>query len=193
MTRDETLRGARVVLRAPTARDAPALFDAYSDPLVLRYWLSPPHRDLDDTRRLIDADTAASRSGDDRAYVIAVDDGPAVGRLTLELERAHRRATIGFLLARAHWGRGLAGEALSVVLSHAFGPLGLHRVEAYADPQNDASLRCLARAGFRREGVMRERWHVAGQTRDDVVLGLLRHEWPPRGPARERAPVTTSI
>ena len=160
-----------------TALDAPTLFDAYSDPVVLRYWLSVPHRDVHDTRRLIEADTLASQAGCDRVFGIAVGDGPAIGRLTVDIERAHRRATIGFLLARAYWGRGLAGEAVSVVLSHAFGPLGLHRVEAYADPRNRASLRCLERAGFRREGVMRERWHVAGETRDDVVLSVLAHEW----------------
>jgi RimJ/RimL family protein N-acetyltransferase len=69
---------------------------------------------------------------------------------------------------------------LGVVLAHAFGPLGLHRVEAYVDPRNEKSLRCLERAGFRREGVMRERWHVAGEARDDVVLGLLANEWAER-------------
>ena len=52
-------------------------------------------------------------------------------------------------------------------------------MEAYADPRNEASLRCLQRAGFRHEGVMRERWHVAGETRDDVVLSVLSHEWSP--------------
>jgi RimJ/RimL family protein N-acetyltransferase len=176
MTRPETLRGATVVLRALTPLDAPTLFDAYRDPVVLRYWLSDPHRDVDDTRRLIEADTIASGAGDDRIYGIALGDGPAIGRLTLDVERAHRRATVGFLLARAYWGRGLAGDALGAVLTHAFGPLRLHRVEAYADPRNQASLRCLERAGFRREGVMRARWHVAGETRDDVVLSVLAHE-----------------
>ena len=71
------------------------------------------------------------------------------------IDRPHRACIGGprsAFSSRAYWGRGLAGEAVSVVLSHAFGPLGLHRVEAYADPRNRASLRCLERAGFRTRG-----------------------------------------
>jgi RimJ/RimL family protein N-acetyltransferase len=44
------------------------------------------------------------------------------------------------------------------VIEPAFERLGLHRLEADADPMNEASLRVLERLGFRREGLRRERY-----------------------------------
>ncbi|WP_159039289.1 GNAT family N-acetyltransferase, partial [Streptomyces luridiscabiei] len=49
-------------------------------------------------------------------------------------------------------GRGLMGEALGLVMGLAFGPLGLHRLEANIQPGNAASIALVRRAGFRLEG-----------------------------------------
>ena len=69
------------------------------------------------------------------------------------------------------------GEALAALIDHAFGVLKLRRLEADVDPNNAGSLRILDRMGFRREGLLRERWNVAGEIQDSVVLGLLAREW----------------
>lgn len=54
--------------------------------------------------------------------------------------------------------RRVASRALPPVIEPAFERLGLHRLEADADPMNEASLRVLERLGFRREGLRRERY-----------------------------------
>ena len=69
------------------------------------------------------------------------------------------------------------GEALAALLDHAFGEMGLHRVEADTDVANHRSLALLERLGFRREGVLRERWLVEGSHSDSHFLGLLDREW----------------
>jgi RimJ/RimL family protein N-acetyltransferase len=71
----------------------------------------------------------------------------------------------------------LATEAVQLLLDFAFGTLGLHRIEADADPRNERSLRLLERQGFRREGYLRERWHHNGEIQDAIFLGLIRSEW----------------
>ena len=40
---------ARLLIRAPTADDAPALYEAYRDPGVMRFWSSPPHGSVAET------------------------------------------------------------------------------------------------------------------------------------------------
>ncbi len=67
--------------------------------------------------------------------------------------------------------------ALPTVLDFAFGRLALHRVFADADPRNTPSICRLERLGFRREGVLREHYQMAGEWQDGVVSGLLRSEW----------------
>ena len=71
----------------------------------------------------------------------------------------------------------MMSEALTALLEFAFGVLGLERIEADADPRNERSLRLLERQGFRREGYLRERYHLEGEIQDAVFLGLLRREW----------------
>jgi len=69
------------------------------------------------------------------------------------------------------------GEALKGLLDYAFGPMNLRRLEADVDPRNSSSLRILDRLGFKREGLLRERWDVEGDIQDSIFLGLLNREW----------------
>ena len=75
-----------------------------------------------------------------------------------------------------HGGRGLARVAVARAIDWGIAHLGLHRIEADIDPENDASRRLLHALGFRTEGRMRERWIVGGNVADSEVLGLLASE-----------------
>jgi RimJ/RimL family protein N-acetyltransferase len=97
--------------------------------------------------------------------------------LLFNIHKDSARAEIGYTLDRAHWSQGYMGEALRALLGHAFGPLGLNRIEADIDPRNASSARTLERLGFKAEGLLRDRWIVSGETSDSAIYGLLRREW----------------
>jgi RimJ/RimL family protein N-acetyltransferase len=101
----------------------------------------------------------------------------------MALSLPNRRGELGFALRRDAWGRGYVREILPVLVAWAFGPLGLHRLEADVDPRNEASIRALERLGFRVEGRLRDRWQVTGEVQDTLILGLLEPEWRTRGSA----------
>jgi [ribosomal protein S5]-alanine N-acetyltransferase len=174
-----TLEAERVRLRWIEARDVDALFEVFSDPKVTRYWSSPAWADRDAAIRLVHDVHECFARGDLLQWGIARrDDDRLIGTCTLaQLDRTHRRAEIGFALGSAHWGHGHASEAVARVLNHAFEELELHRLEADVDPRNEPSITLLERMGFRREGYLRERWHVNGEICDAVLYGLLRAEW----------------
>ena len=89
-------------------------------------------------------------------YVIEVD-GQFGGQLTIGnvTHGALRSAWIGYWVHSAVTGRGVATGALALGLDHCFGPVMLHRVEATVRPENAASRKVLAKAGFREEGLLR--------------------------------------
>jgi len=65
-------------------------------------------------------------------------------------------AELGYWLLPRHWGKGLMRQALRQWLPRAFEKLKLHSVVAYVEPENLASVRLLAAAGFSHEGLLRE-------------------------------------
>ena len=171
------LQGARVRLRAQCADDVPALLALHSDAEVMRFWSCPPFIAIEQARELFARNERGARAGESVPWAIAREDGALIGTCSLfALDATHRRAMIGYALDRAHWGRGLASEALRLALAHAFDAMRLHRVEADVDPRNRASVRLLERAGFRHEGLLRERWLVGGDTQDSAMYGLLARE-----------------
>jgi RimJ/RimL family protein N-acetyltransferase len=173
------LTGRRIDLRWLTREDASAILAVFGDPQVMRYWSSPPLRDLGAATELIDEihGLFASR----RLFqwgICSRETDEVIGTCTLfNMSLAHRRAEVGFALGRSSWGRGLATEALGALIRFSFETLGLHRLEADADPKNERSLHLLERQGFKREGHLRERWHHLGNIHDAIFLGLLRREW----------------
>jgi ribosomal-protein-alanine N-acetyltransferase len=58
------------------------------------------------------------------------------------------------------------GEGLGLVLRYAFGPMGLHRLEANIQPGNEASIGLVRGAGFRLEGFSPDFLHIDGAWRD---------------------------
>lgn len=59
-------------------------------------------------------------------------------------------ASVGYWLASDARGRGIATEAVRLILGWAFDTIGLARVELYAQKGNVASQRVAERAGFMR-------------------------------------------
>jgi RimJ/RimL family protein N-acetyltransferase len=128
---------------------------------------------------MIEKDRKAMADGEHvRLALERIDDGAMIGVCTLfAFSEQCRRAEVGYGLAPHAWGRAYMDEALRALLGHGFGTLGLNRVEADIDPRNEASARSLERLGFRKEGLLRERWIVGDEVSDSALYGLLQRDW----------------
>lgn len=116
-----------------------------------------------------------AQGGTARQLVLVLrETGRAIGTLLLfRHDEGSRRLELGYVLGRAHWGRGLMHEALAAACEHAFVSLGCRRLEAEVNPANIASCRLLERLGFLGEGCLRERWTGQGRSYDTRLYGLL--------------------
>ena len=173
----ETIRTDRLVLRRPTGADASAIFDGYAqDPEVVRYLVWRPHRSIDDTRAYLDQCQAGWEAGTDLTWALTLlGDDRLIGMIGLR-PRGFKQ-DIGYVLARAHWGRGLVVEAGRPIIDLSVSDPAVHRVWATCDVDNRASARVLEKLGMSLEGVLR-RWivhpNVSAEPRDSLCYARVR-------------------
>jgi RimJ/RimL family protein N-acetyltransferase len=108
--------------------------------------------------------------------------GVLIGDCGLKTEADGRQAEIGFTLSREHHGKGYASEAVSCLLDYAFGDLGLHRVVAITDHENEPSVALLERLGMRREGHFIQNAWFKGRWTSEFLYAVLAGEWLRREP-----------
>jgi [ribosomal protein S5]-alanine N-acetyltransferase len=120
---------------------------------------------------------ATARRGQALPFAITLD-GQFAGQLTLGnvVRGSLRSAWVGYWVESGAAGGGVATGAVALAVDHAFGPVGLHRIEATVRPENAASLRVLAKLGFRDEGLLRRYLEVDGAWRDHQLLAMTRDE-----------------
>lgn len=181
-----TLPGARILIRPARAEDAARIQLLLDDQEVAKQTLTIPHPYPEgEAVRWIATHAEGWRAGKMLTWAIARrDDDQLIGAISLRVVQAHRRAEVGYWIARTEWGRGLGTEALQVILAWGFDTLGLHRIEAHHFPENPASGRIMQKAGMRHEGHLREPIVRDGVPRDLELYGMLRSD--PRPPVRGR-------
>ena len=171
-------RGAanrRVLVRAPVPDDRAAYLDAMRSSRRLHGRWVPPASDESFDRLL--------RCVADERYepglVCRIEDGAIVGFINMnEIVRGlFQSAYLGYAAVAAHAGQGYMREGLELVLARAFTELALHRLEANIQPENEASIALVRRAGFVREGYSERYLKIAGRWRDHERWAIRAEQW----------------
>jgi ribosomal-protein-alanine N-acetyltransferase len=173
------LETTRLVLREFREDDADFVLRHFSDPDVARYlYDAEPFSTLVEALELIRWYAPVPNPNRNRWVIVPKDAGVPVGTLGFHrCDRTNRIAEIDYDLAPAVWGQGYMTEALAAAIAHGFSVMELNRIEAFISPDNARSLALTDRAGFQREGVMRDKNFFRGQYYDHWCVSLLRREW----------------
>jgi ribosomal-protein-alanine N-acetyltransferase len=172
------LETERLRLRDFRANDAAFVLRLWSEPVVTEYMIvDPPITTLAQAALNVRAFRRRRRSFH-RWVLVLKETGEAIGTCGFtEWRVRYRRAEIGFDLLPSQWGKGLMGEALAAVLRFGFEELGLHRIWAMTHPENARSIRVLERAGFKREGHLRDYYIDKERFVDRLIYALLEGDW----------------
>ena len=115
---------------------------------------------------------------DGRAYaffIFRARDNVLVGGATLS--RVQRgvamSCSLGYWIGRPHARRGHTSAAVRRLARFAFDDLGLHRVEAACQPDNEPSRTLLTKVGFTAEGLARSYLKIYGAWRDHLTFGMV--------------------
>ena len=88
-----------------------------------------------------------------------------------------RRADIGYVIGRRHWGFGYGTEVAVALVDFAFEVLGLAEVTAIVAVENERSRRVLDKAGLRWDGLMRRHTRFGGRWWDCHRYLIERSTW----------------
>ena len=103
------------------------------------------------------------------------EDGEILGDISFSniLRGGFLSCFLGYNLSGLHQGKGYMTEALRAAIDHAFGTMGLHRLEANIMPRNATSIRLAERLGMQCEGVSHRLLNVNGVWEDHLRYVLL--------------------
>ena len=160
---------SRLKLRSARPDDLEAMHAVLSDPRATRWWSTPPHETLDETRAWLDSMIA---NGPDQPDFVIERDGVVIGKAGF-----WKLPEVGYILHPDHWGLGFAGEAVEAAIGHVFATRDIEELTADVDPENAASIRLLERLGFNRTGFAERTWNIAGEWKDSLYYGLSRADW----------------
>ena len=172
------LAGSSFTLRELRLEDAPSLLAMLTTEEVSRF-ISPPPTTVEGFERFI---TWAQRERLAGNYVCfgVVPDGcsTAVGIFQLKsLEHGFASAEWGFALGSPFWGTGIFAEAARLVVDFAIDVMGTHRLEARAAVANGRGNGALRKIGAVQEGVLRRSFLRNGVYHDQVLWGIVAHDW----------------
>jgi RimJ/RimL family protein N-acetyltransferase len=174
----ESLAGSKVILRRHVPENLAAFRRWYSDPDIARLarYQETPMR-TDEIERFF-----ASRVVGAEALSMAIHEAStgrligtcAFSQLDGDNGSALYHITIG---EKDAWGHGYGTEATQLMLDHAFGALGLHRIGLYVFEFNERAIRAYRRCGFLVEGRARESIWRDGRWWDELAMSLLEADW----------------
>lgn len=111
--------------------------------------------------------------------IVLVDGDRHIGNCGFnEIDYVNRCGMFGILIGEKDvWGQGYGPEAADLILGYGFEQLGLHRIGLEVYSHNPRALRAYEKAGFVREGVLRESYFRNGVYHDTIVMAVLESEW----------------
>ncbi|MEU6251533.1 GNAT family protein [Streptomyces sp. NPDC047043] len=173
------LRGDRVGLRARHEDDVPVLHrELYEDVPTRsradsRAWRPVPEGSPESPYAVSGpSDTLACFS------VVDLESQELAGEALLwNIDAHNRNAHLGISLRPAFRGRGLGADVVRLLCHYGFVVRGLQRLQVETLADNTAMIAAATGAGFTVEGRLRAAAWVYGSFEDEVVLGLLAHEW----------------
>jgi RimJ/RimL family protein N-acetyltransferase len=130
---------------------------------------------VEETRGWVDAQVHAFGARRAFEFVIESADGVLLGGCGLnQIDDVNRRANLGYWVRSSATRHGVATAAVRQIVRWGFRNTNLDRIEVVVSTRNTASLRTAEKAGAIREGVLRKRLMLYGESHDAVVFSVVR-------------------
>ena len=170
-------REAEIELTEVRAGDLPRMLEWINDPDLVR--LSAPFKPVSPEAHQHWFESTQAREDVALFAIRELPGGRLIGSCQLRgIDPRHQSAELTIRIGeRDSLGRGLGTEAVRRLVAHGFEVLGLNRISLHVFADNQRAVRAYEKAGFVREGLMRQHSRIDGEFKDAVLMALLRRDW----------------
>ncbi len=171
----QNLESDRLLLRQITPDDVNEMYAMRSNKEVMKYIPRPVAEKLEDAMDLINMIQSRLEINDGCNWAITLKGNPKligfIGHYRIKWE--HFRSEIGYMLLQEYHGKGIATEAIKLMIDFGFNQMGMHSLEGVIDPKNIASARVLEKNGFVKEAHFTENEFYDGKFLDGAIYSLV--------------------
>lgn len=165
MTDEAQANPGRVYIRAVTRKDRSEFLQLMQISQALHEpWITPPCTELSFHNYL----NRAAREDHEGLLICHKRDNAIAGVVNINniVRGSFLSASLGYYVGAPYAGQGLMREGLELVKNYAFYTIGLHRLEANIQPENERSVALVKQCGFEKEGMSRNFLFIANEWRD---------------------------
>jgi ribosomal-protein-serine acetyltransferase len=169
---------ASILIRPFRAGDEHALYEAVRESIAeVSVWLPWCHQNysIEESREFVTSREIASQGGEWYSFgIFEKESDKFLGGVGINfINRVHQLANLGYWVRTSEAGRGIATTATRLAARFGFEQVGLQRIEIVAALDNIASQRVAEKSGAKREGILRRRLLIRGESLDAVLFSLV--------------------
>ena len=172
------LSGQKITLRKTGIEHTDGLYKQVITPGVMDN-LTIDIEDKDEFRRYIIFITNQWKLNQNFTYTIIENISRSIiGQISIyNISFSHRRGEMGIWIGNSWWKCGYGGEALQLLIDHAFRELTINRLQCHIFISNKRSISLFQKMGFQQEGLNRQYVLKDDEFRDVYSYSLLHEQW----------------
>jgi ribosomal-protein-alanine N-acetyltransferase len=170
------LIGQNVILKPFKEEDAEKMNEYSKEPKLNEY--SGPYKaskSIDDAKEYIQKCNEKMKEGE--SYHFGIYDkntSEFVGVVGFfDLDKETSKGEIGFWVGKKFWNKGYMSETVNLITEFIFKELKYHRVYAYFHELNKAVEKILQKAGYEKEGELKDAQLKDGKYYSDIIYGKI--------------------
>ena len=182
-----TLPYGLLTLRPSNESDIDDIFNGCQDPLIPKFTTVPSGYTIDHAIEFVRSDPFSFAERREIRFVIEHgngDDKKFAGVISLHtINIKNHTAEIGYWMEKSMRGKGIATTAAMMITDYGIATLGFRRIDGLVDADNEASQKVLMKAGFEREGILRNKvTREDGRQIDMALFATTNTTWKPLNP-----------
>ncbi|GFZ33148.1 putative N-acetyltransferase YoaA [Clostridium zeae] len=175
------LESANIILKKIEKTDVKEVFKIYNNEKVFEFCGIIPKNNIDTVEKMIGhfERDYNKRSRIKWGIFSKNHSNKLVGIIeAMDFNQKVNMVTVGYFLAEKNWGKGIASEALSLLIKFLFETANINRIQAEVMPKNMASKHVLIKNGFMKEGLLRQASLWSGKGVVDLeIYGYLKEDY----------------